>query len=101
MAPSTLIGSAFFASAKVSRPHAPPACGAIHAGFARQFKEPRGARILGVIAMTKSRHAFARFLHLREMRVAASSIEMDSLTARSAIFFNAGRNLQSRRRDAD
>ena len=64
MAPSTLIGKRFlcvgerlFDSAR--RFHVR----AVHAGFARQLEQPRRARILGVIAMTKSRHALARFSH--------------------------------------
>ncbi len=67
MAPSTLIGQRFLGVGErffngPRRFHVR----AIHAGFARQFEQPRRARILGVIAMTKSRHALARFLHRRE-----------------------------------
>ena len=42
---------------------------AIDAGLAGQLEQSRGARILGVITMTKSRHPFARFPHRYERAV--------------------------------
>ena len=36
---------------------------AVHASLARKFEQTRSARIFGVHAMTKSRHAFTCFAH--------------------------------------
>ena len=54
----------------------------IDAGLLRQIVEPRGAWILGVIAMTKARHAIARFLHRRE-RVGGGFIHGNGLARRA------------------
>jgi hypothetical protein len=64
IAPSTLIGSDFFAFGKcflncTRRLHVH----AVHACFARKFEQTRSAGIFGVHAMTKSRHAFTCFAH--------------------------------------
>ena len=103
MAPSTLIGRAFFGVGE--RFFNGPRCfhvHAIHTGFARQLEQSSGARVLRVIAMTKSRHAIARFLHRRERarwRLHPSKWIRSWPDRRS--FLIAGRNLQSRRRDDD
>ena len=67
MAPSTLMGNAFFASAKdFSTARAAFMCTPSTPASRASSNNRAVPRILGVIAMTESRHPLARFPHRRE-----------------------------------
>lgn len=63
IAPSTLIGSAFFASANHFYGSRCSHVDTINPGLARKLEQARCPWILGVIAMTEPGHSIARFFH--------------------------------------